>query len=121
MNPKELYHIEIISKKVVMIFCTTYINPISYLPTIEQDLNKLDFTGAVFFDLLLSNGYSFNRFAETLIYGGKIDRKSIRIIDSSELENIILLKANNFYKSHAYLVERNNILMEEEKYYLINA
>jgi hypothetical protein len=119
MNVKELYQVERISAQVVVIFCTTYINPISYLSIIEEDLSKINFTGKIIFDLLLSNGYSSNRFVEVDVSEAKVNRCSMKVIDSSNLDEFILEKTHDFYKSHPYLVESNSILLDEQKYHLI--
>lgn len=121
MNVKELYQIERISDQVVVIFCTTYINPISYLPAIEEDLSKISFSGKIIFDLLLSNGYSPNRFVEADVCEAKVNRRSMRVIDSSSLDESLIGKTHNFYKFHPYLVESNNILLDEEKYHLVHS
>lgn len=121
MNVKELYQVEIISDRVVVIFCTTYINPISYLPIIEEDLSKKNFSGKIIFDLLLSNGYNSNRFVEADVCEAKVNRRSMKVIDSSTLDELLLEKTHDFYKSHPYLVESNSILLDEEKYHLIHS
>jgi Antitoxin to bacterial toxin RNase LS or RnlA len=121
MDTKELYQIEKISDRVVVVFSTSYINPISYLPTIEEDLGKMDSSGKIIFDLLLSNGHSFNRFVEVAICNGKVDRRSMKVIDSSSLDKSIISFTDNFYKSHPSLVESNHILLDEEKHDLICA
>lgn len=119
MNVKDLYQVEMISEQVVVIFCTTYINPISYLPIIEEDLSKINFSGKIIFDLLLSNGYNSNRFVEADVIEAKVNRRSMKVIDSSTLDECLLGKTHEFYKSHPYLVESNSILLDEDKYNLI--
>jgi hypothetical protein len=121
MNTKELYQIERISNQVVMVFCTTHVNPISYLPAIEKDLCEINFDGKIIFDLLLSNGYSSNRFVEADMCEAKVNRKTMKVVSQSSLDSPIIGKTCEFYKSHAYLVESNYILMDEEKYYLLHA
>lgn len=121
MNVKELYQVQIVSDRVVMIFCTTYINPISYLPLIEEGLSKINFSGKIIFDLLLSNGYSSNRFVEADVSEAKVIRRSMKVIDPSSLDKWLLEKTYDFYKSHPFLVESNTILLDEEKYYLIHS
>jgi hypothetical protein len=108
-----------ISDQVVVIFCTTYINPISYLQIIEEDLSKINFSGKIIFDLLLSNGYSSNRFVEAEASEAKVNRRSMKVIDSSNLDEFLLGKTHDFYKSHPYLVESNSILLDEQKYHLL--
>ena len=119
MNVKELYHIEKIFETVVVVFCTTYINPISYLSAIEKDLSHLGFSGKIIFDLLLSNGCSPNRFIEVDVNKAKLNRISMKVIGYSSLDKRIIAKIDEFYKSHRYLVDRSNILLNEEKYSLI--
>ncbi|MBE9009275.1 type II toxin-antitoxin system RnlB family antitoxin [Pseudanabaenaceae cyanobacterium LEGE 13415] len=120
MNTKELYQIERIADETAVVFGTTYINPISYLPAIEEDLGKLGFSGQIVFDLLLSNGFRPNRFVEADVIEAKISRPSMRVVEISSLDETVIEKTYEFYKSHPNLVESNNILMEEEKYYLIH-
>lgn len=120
MDIKELYQVERISDQVVIIFCTTYINPISYLPVIEEDLSKIYFNGKVIFDLLLSNGHSPNRFVEADVNEGKVNRCSMAVAKSSSLDEFFITKTQEFYKSHPYLIEGNSILLDEEKYHLIH-
>jgi hypothetical protein len=119
MDTKELYQIEKISDRVVVIFSTTYVNPISYLPAIEKDLGKMDLSGKIIFDLLLSNGYSFNRFVEVAVCKGKVDRRSMKVVDFSNLDETIISFTDNFYKLHPSLVENNHILLDEEKHDLM--
>jgi Antitoxin to bacterial toxin RNase LS or RnlA len=121
MDVKELYRIKKVSDSLVVIFSTTYINPISYLPTIEEDLGKINYCGRIIFDILLTNGHSFNRFAEAIVQNGKFDRKSFKLIEYSSLNYSVLRKIDAFYKANSYLVTTNHVLLEDEKRYLINA
>ncbi|MEH2397212.1 type II toxin-antitoxin system RnlB family antitoxin [Nostoc sp.] len=121
MQTQDLYQVERICEQVVIIFCTTYTNPISYLPSIEQELSKINFSGKIIFDLLLSNGYSSNRFVEADVFEAKVNRRSMKVIDFSKLDDFLIGKTHEFYKSHPYLVESNSILLDEEKYYLIHS
>ncbi|MCM0591924.2 MAG: type II toxin-antitoxin system RnlB family antitoxin [Gloeotrichia echinulata DEX184] len=93
----------------------------SYLPMIEKELSRLNFSGKIIFDLLLSNGYSSNRFIEADVYEAKVNRGSMKVIDSSKLDEFLMRKTHDFYKSHPKLVESNNILLDEEKYHLIHS
>lgn len=120
INFKELYKIEKISDQVVLAVCTTYINPISYLPIIEEDLSRINFTGKIIFDLLLSNGYNTNRFVEADVNEAKVDRKSMKVIDISSLDKTLIDRTYKFYKTHSDLVNNSNILLDEEKYYLLH-
>ena len=120
MNNQELYHIEKVSNDSLLTCATSYINPISYLPTIETDLAELNFNGEVVFDLLLCNGYGFNRFVKCTVREGKFDRQGMKVISSLKLEEAVLSKAHDFYRVHNYLVDSNQILTTEEKSRCIN-
>jgi hypothetical protein len=119
MNIEELCLIERISDRVVVIINKTHHNPISYLPLIEKELGKLNFSGTIVFDLLVSNGYSSNRFVEGSVNAGKVKRRSMRVIDTSNVDKDVTVEADKFYRSHPLLVENNSILSEEEKYKMI--
>lgn len=119
INAKQLYQIERVSDYTIVVFSMTYINPISYLSTIEKDLGKLDFSGKIIFDLLLSNGNSSNRFVEANVNNSKIDRRSMKVIGHSSLESSFVKKTREFYKSHQSILDSSNILLDDEKFNLI--
>lgn len=121
IDVNKLYQVKKISDRVVVIFCTTYINPISYLPVIEEDLGKMNFSGKIFFDLLLSNGFSLNRFVEADVSEAKVNRRSMKVVDPDSIDESLIETAFDFYRSHPYLVENNVILLEDEKYHLIHS
>lgn len=120
MDFKDLYRVNRISDEVVLIFCTTHINPISYLSLIEEDLIRINFSGKIIFDLLLCNGYSTNRFVEASVCGSKVNRRSMRVIESSILDKSTIKNINKFYKKNRHLLENNDILLDDQKYDLIN-
>ncbi|MBD2177979.1 type II toxin-antitoxin system RnlB family antitoxin [Pseudanabaena sp. FACHB-1998] len=119
IDAKQLYEIERFSNHTIIVFSMTYMNPISYLPTIEKDLGKLDFSGKIIFDLLLSNGNSSNRFVEARVNKAKIDRRSMKVIGYSSLEASFIKKTREFYKSHKSILDNSTILLDEEKFNLI--
>ena len=119
INAKELYQTERVSNHTVIVFSMTYINPISYLPNIEEDLGKMNFSGKLIFDLLLSNGNSSNRFVEVTVNKAKIERRSMKVIEHSSLEPYLIKKSREFYMSHQFIVDSSNILLDEEKFNLI--
>lgn len=120
MDCKELYQIEIVADGVVIVFGTTYANPLSCLPVIEQELSKMNFSGKVIFDLLLSNGYSSNRFIEAEVESSRVIRKSMKVISSSDLDDNFLELTHEFFRSQPNLIEKNFILLDKEKYSLIH-
>ena len=119
INAKQIYQIERVSTYTIIVFSMTYMNPISYLPTIEKDLGELDFSGKIIFDLLLSNGNSSNRFVEANVNKAKIDRRSMKVIRDSSLDASFIKKTREFYKFHRSILDSSNILLDEEKFNLI--
>ena len=119
INAKELYQTERVSNHTVIVFSMTYINPISYLPNIEEDLGKMNFSGKLIFDLLLTNGNSSNRFVEVNVKKAKIERRSMKVIEHSSLEPCLIKKSREFYTSHQFILDSSNILLDEEKFNLI--
>lgn len=75
-----------------IIHAISYENPLEHVHEISQDIAK--HTGEpceILFDLLLSNGYEFNRFVSCHFDGKRIDEKSLTIrsiTDSKTLESI---------------------------------
>lgn len=120
MFEKKTYQITKISSESIVIFSTSYISPTSSLPIIEEELKKMNYSGQVLFDLLLTNGYNFNRFIKAQVVEGKFDRRSFKIVESSVLDKTTLNEANSFYKSNPCLVENNLILLEEDKHHLMS-
>ncbi len=114
-NDQEIYLIEKVSDTAAIVFANSYVNPMSFLPYIEEQLVSMSFSGEVVFDLLLCNGYSFNRILTSEAVEGKVDRKAFKIIDHSSLGEVVLERIEAFYKSNKQLVEGNFILLDEEK------
>lgn len=119
-SSENLYQIDKVSDQVVLIFCTTYVNPISCLPSIEKDLIKINFSGKAIFDLLLSNGCNSNRFVAVDVREAQVDRMSMKVVDFSSLDKSLIDRTYDFYKAHPDLVSKNHILLDEEKYYLLH-
>jgi hypothetical protein len=113
MEPQDFYRIEPLSDKFVVIFCTTYVNPISYLPSIENDLKKALFNGKVIFDLLLANGYTSNRFIQASVVDNKIDKGSMKVIN--RVSNLVLEKSREFYKNNRSFIEDSSLTDKEQQ------
>ncbi len=118
-NDQEIYSIEQISEQIAIVFANSYVNPISFLPSIEEQLASMNFSGEVVFDLLLSNGETFNRIVASNAVQGKVDRKAFKIVDFSSLDGVVAEKIKAFYKSNDVLVQSNFILLDEEKEVLL--
>ena len=101
------------SKYSAVVCAVSYINPIEDIQSISKELREhLSSNSYILFDLLLSNGDSFNRFAEAFFDGNNITTDSIHIVKvpSDELQRI-----NHYYRgkvkelSKGVLTKKNSI------------
>lgn len=119
MSTEHPYEVKKVSDSFVLVLSKSYETPLSYLGYIEEDLNTLEFTGKVLFDLLLCDGNVYNRFAEGYFKDGEIDYSSMRVVDHVEVSDSILHASNSFYKANEDLLERSYILLDEDKRTLV--
>lgn len=107
---KLIYDIKEINnnKYKLVVFATSYINPINFVNEISKDLvTSNTLPGVVLFDLLACNGLSSNRFAEGYFDGKHIPYTSIcsiKIIDDK-----IGDFCNSFYRSNIHYL-KNSVL-----------
>jgi hypothetical protein len=118
MDDRGCFSIEKVSDTAI-VFANSYVNPVSFMPYIEEQLASLNFSGDVIFDLLLSNGHASNRIVASSMADGRIDRKAFKVVDLSSLGKAVLEKIKAFYKSNGDLVQSNFILSDEEKEVLL--
>lgn len=119
MDNERPYKIEKVSSKFVLVLSTSYESPLGYIGVLMKELDAMNFTGTVLFDLLLCNGNVYNRFVEVPFALGQFNRSSMSIIDYAEIDDSILTMSSDFYKSNCFLLETNHILLDEEKRELI--
>lgn len=102
------------SKYQAVIYSVSYNNPIQDIQEISEYMRKyIEVKGYVLFDLLLSNGENFNRFAEGYFDGYEISFNSLKVIeltDAKEIQGI-----NSFYKKNKNLLN-NSVLSPSEKF-----
>jgi Antitoxin to bacterial toxin RNase LS or RnlA len=115
MNNRGCFSIEKVSDATAVVFANSYVNPISFLQYIEEQLASLNFSGEVVLDLLLSNGHASNRTIAGHMADGRIDRKAFKVVEFNSLDAAVLEKIKAFYKSNGALVQSNFILSDEEK------
>lgn len=105
---------DICSKYPVVIYSVSYLNPIQDLTEISSELCKnISNACEVLFDMLLTNGEEFNRFATAKFDGKQIVYDSISVVnvfDSSELSII-----NSYYKQHTHILNKG-VLTSGQKY-----
>ena len=105
----------IIEQSKCIILSTSYINPLSDLNLIENELKQKNYKGEVIFDLLLTNGKSENRFLEAK-YNYGFDQSSFIILENTY--PWLLKLSKNFYESNLNLID-NSILTTLQKFLLI--
>lgn len=95
-----------------VVYATSYRNPFEEIGKIETDVtNQIPNSGFILFDMLLSNGDSFNRFVEAFFDGSKIQKDTIKVVD---IEKPLINTINNFYNGKAAELD-NSVLTRSEK------
>lgn len=99
------------NKYSAVIYSASYVNPFESIGDITADIKKnLAGEGYILFDLLLSNGDCFNRFAEAYYDGHEIKSDSISIVSFDDKKML-----NAHYKGRTYELN-NSVLTPREKY-----
>lgn len=97
-----------LGKYKLVVYATSYVNPIDDAMSIESQIAKdLPEGGHILFDMLLSNGDTFNRFAEAYFDGHSIQRNSMKVVSIRKPAYIRRLNAH--YKGRP--VELNNSVL----------
>lgn len=97
-----------------VIYSNSYLNPIQDIKKISLDLCcHINTEGILLFDLLLSNGENFNRFAEAYFNGKEIIVDTIRTIEM--YDNKFLDEINSFYKGN-YKLLNESVLTASERF-----
>ena len=95
-------------------YSTSFVNPLSDIKELSNELHtEIRKIGYILFDLLLSNGESFNRFVVGYYNGNELERNSLQIIeinDDSTLKDI-----NSFYKENKSYLNKG-VLTSSQKY-----
>lgn len=96
-----------------IIYPVSYLNPIEDIQSISEELKKHLTAGCyVLFDLLLSNGDNFNRFAEVYYDGNDIQTSAVSIteIPSSEVQGL-----NMYYRGKTKELSKS-VLSAKERF-----
>lgn len=100
-----------------VIISTSSTNPLDYRTEIEDNLKVSLYKGRVLFDLLLSNGFSPNRFIEMDFDGDKLVSNSASVIDVKDGNLKTFLY--KYYSGVPNYID-NSILSNSEKFILKN-
>ena len=85
------------SKYSAVIYSVSYVNPVQYLGEVTREMREQSLgTGYVLFDLLLTNGDNFNRFAEAYFDGSEIKMDTVSVVEIRDPS--ALKKYNAFYR-----------------------
>lgn len=96
-----------------VIYPISYLNPIYEIQGVSTELkNNRIKCGYVLFDLLLSNGNNFNRFAEAYFDGEEINKGTLDIAEMSEEEISVL---NRYYRDKTKELY-NSVLTSKEQF-----
>ncbi|WP_436864761.1 type II toxin-antitoxin system RnlB family antitoxin [Bacillus fungorum] len=115
MKTYELINFQSDGRKVVL--STSYVSPLSKVFLIANELAQQGYSGEVLFDLLLSNGFTNNRFLKMRFDGNKILPNTSEIL--SELSTDLLKEIYDFYHGHPEYVDKSS-LPDTQKYLLKN-
>jgi hypothetical protein len=108
------YRINKVDESTVLVLSTSYLNPTDQISSIEKDLLKKGFSGKVFFDFLLTNGNSKQRFFETSFENGSMNITKLKNL-SNQVDTIKAI-SKKFYIQHYELVEQSEILSKATKF-----
>ena len=88
-----------------IVYATSWHNPLYHLDEIAESIGTMVNPSKkchILFDILLSNGNNFNRFALGFFDGEKIEGESLEVFQINDKKN--LKEINSYYKTHrAYL------------------
>lgn len=103
------------SRKVVM--ATSYVSPLSEVFSISDELREINYKGEVIFELVLSNGFSSNRFLRTSFNGEELDIAGIEVL--TQIKQNILNEIYTFLSENPQYIKASS-LPEPQKYALLN-
>ncbi|MCR1834290.1 type II toxin-antitoxin system RnlB family antitoxin [Oceanobacillus caeni] len=112
------YHIlDLKSDSCKVVVATSYVSPLSQVYAIALELKSIGYQGDVIFDLVLSNGFSSNRFLRTDFDGEQLNISKIEVLP--KLKSNILDELYVFFYEHPQYVKASS-LPEPQKYVLLN-
>jgi len=98
-----------------VVYSLSYDSPMNHLPSIELELEQNGTKGDVFFDLLLSNGNTSDRFYQAFFDGKRLVETTIKQV--SNPSETIQAKALDFY--HQRIKHLNTSVLTKTQKFLI--
>jgi hypothetical protein len=102
--------------KLALVYSLNYLRLEEYQDDVALSLRAADFIGWVRFDLLLSNGYAFNRYVELYFDGVNFDTKTTRVYQAKETD---IISSLNFYSAPGNLDYLENSILSKSQKFLI--
>lgn len=111
MDKTAVYEIKLLNEMLGIVFSLSYENPLDYLTLINEELLKLRFSGSIYFDLLLSNGQTSNRYIFARVKDGCVVLNSLSV--KKQVPPEITKESAKFYLKSLNILQ-NGILSEDE-------
>lgn len=100
-----------------VIFSINFDSPMNHLGSVEVELHQNGVTGEVFFDLLLSNGNTSDRYYRAFFDGKKIVKDSIKKVVTPPRD--IQEESLSFYRQKPHFL-KNSVLNKAQRFLIKN-
>ena len=100
-----------------VVFATSYESPVPLIWQMGNEKSLKDYTGVVVLDLLMSNGFSDNRFFAFQFEDGKFLHETVRIMHHTETVDLFSYAFHFFRKNQRY-VENSSLTSIAKKFLL---
>lgn len=104
-------------ENLILVLSTSYVSPLSKVFLIAKELSSQNFKGEVIFDLLLSNGFTNNRFLKMQFDGEQLITNSTEIL--TNVDENVRKEIYDYYFGHPEYIDRSRLPMSQ-KYLLKN-
>lgn len=100
-----------------VVFATSYKSPVSLIWKMANEKSLKNYTGVVVLDLLMSNGFSNNRFLAFQFEDGNFLHETVRIMHHTETVDLVSYAFHFFRKNQRY-VESSSLTSVAKKFLL---
>lgn len=110
-----LVNLEKIDNYNFIAYATSCLNPLSNMEDASREIEKtINEPCNLLFDLLFSNGYSFNRFAKCWFDGHNIVSNTISLLEESEIDDKLKNQMKAYYQKIDKKLLSNSLLTKNE-------